>query len=132
MRSISRLPAAVFCCTLSACASTGITWQEGLWTFGVKDEPATAPPAVHPDFVEVFWIGETPEYPFDVIGRFSLRTFSFPDNVVVQRRVRKLAGKRGANVVVFQHDESVEEYCDSEDCYGGYRLLRGVLGRRPD
>ena len=130
MHSASRLLAAVLCCALLACASVGIGWHEGLWRFDVQDEQATAPPAIHPYLVEAFWLDQTPDYPFDVVGRFAFTTFYFADNVRVQVRVRNLAGKRGANVVVFQSEEVVESSCDDPDCMGDYRVLRGVLGRR--
>ncbi len=128
MRTASRLLTAVLCCALPACASLGTLWHEGPWTFNVQDEPATPVPAVHPYVVQAFWLGETPDYPFDMIGRFTYRVPTWVEYDRIQVRVRTEAGKRGANVVVVEHEEMEE--C-SDEC-ADYRVLRGLLGRRRD
>jgi hypothetical protein len=118
----------LLCCTVPACASLETLRHEGLWSFDVQDEAATAAPALHPYLVQAFWRGETPDYPFDVIGRFTYQVPIWVKDEHIHARLRTEAGKHGANVVVVEHEE-IDEVCD--ECTD-YWVLRGVLGRRRD
>lgn len=128
MARLLRFLVAALCCLSFACASRTTTIDANLGVYDYsgphgelrvrETEPRKKYPPVAPESVEVFWSAK-PEYPFDAIATFRYsEERSEADQPIVHANVeefaRKVAGKHGANVVIFEKEEDGSRTVGSE------------------
>jgi hypothetical protein len=126
-------------CTLVACATTLIGPE--LWEIHVERNVLAMPRSpVPPAMVRVFWFSP-PDGAFDVLGAIragahhsdcdgQYTASEHQDRTAIERKVRKVAGERGADVVWFQSETVWDDYCGTEDACMPNDFLEGVIGHR--